>query len=112
MPPMTRSRSASAAERAQQSSTPPLPPPDVSRISEREETDPTPPGFRFSRSEGQYRTPMDGRDPPPHFPPFTTDTPSNPFRHRTSEADSLVGRHQYLESLRAVMRLVRRWQRN
>src|SRR5882724_3664018 len=99
MPPVTRSRSASAAERTQQPSTTPPPPPEVSRISEGEEGDPTPPGFRFSRSEGHYLTPMDGWDPPPHFPCVPTDTPSNPFHHCTPEADSVVSRQQYLKSL-------------
>jgi len=43
--------------------------------------------------------PMDGSDPPPHFSHVPTDTPSNPFCHHTPEADSVVSRQQYLESL-------------
>jgi len=44
---------------------------------------------------------MDGRDPPPHFPLFPTNTPSNHFHQCTPELDSLVGRQQSLESLHA-----------
>ena len=99
MLPMTHSHSASAAEHLQQPSTTLLPQPDVSCISEREENDLTPPGFCFSHSEGQYHTPMDGRDPPPHFPLFPTNTPTNPFCHCTPEVEFLVGGQQSLESL-------------
>src|SRR5882762_2087874 len=81
MPPITHSHSAAAAaDPPQCTTTPPPNPTQFSHISEREEPDPAPPEFCFSHSEGLYHTPLGGRDPPPHFPQFSADHMSNPFR--------------------------------